>query len=115
MWTSVSKDGGLNWSPLVQSNVNAECPCLLMHSSGVLILGSRGYGTFINLSFDRGRTWSKMYRLSPASAMIGMAEMEDGRVFIIMHEGYRVPGNVRGRFFTVSELTAEARRLDSGR
>ncbi len=102
MWTSRSEDGGKTWRPLVQSNVSAECPCLLRHSSGALILGSRGYGTFIHLSFDQGKSWTTRFRISPASAMMGMVELPDGRVFIAMHEGYRVPGNIRGQFFRVT-------------
>jgi hypothetical protein len=41
-------------------------------------------------------------RISPASAMIGMTETTDGRVLIAMHEGYRVPGYIRGQFFRVT-------------
>ena len=102
MWTSTSEDDGRTWTPLVQSEISAECPFLLRHSSGALILGNRGFGTFLRLSFDRGRTWSQTYRISPASAMMAMVEMSDGRVLNVMHEGYRVPGNVRGQFFRVT-------------
>ncbi len=102
MWTSNSEDGGQTWTPLVQSNVSAECPYLLKHSSSVLILASRGYGTFLRVSFDQGRTWSRAYRISAASAMIGMAEMNDGRILVVMHEGYRVPGYIRAQFFRVT-------------
>jgi len=102
MWTSTSEDGGYTWTPLTQSDISAECPFLLRHSSGALILGSRGFGTFLRLSFDGGRTWSWTYRMSPASAMMAMVEMSDGRVLNVMHEGYRVPGNVRGQFFRVT-------------
>ena len=102
MWTSTSEDGGDTWTPLTQSDISAECPCLLRHSSGVLILGNRGFGTFIRMSFDGGRTWSPTDRMSPASAMMGMVEMADGRVLNVMHEGYRRPGNIRGQFFRVT-------------
>ncbi|MBI2190562.1 MAG: exo-alpha-sialidase [Planctomycetes bacterium] len=102
MWTSTSEDGGKTWSRLVQSSVSAECPSLLRHSSGALILASRGYGTFVRLSFDGGKSWTPECRISPASAMIGMTEMKDGRVLIAMHEGYRVPGYIRGQWFCVS-------------
>ncbi len=102
MWTSSSEDGGRTWARLSQSNVSAECPFLLRHSSGALILGSRGYGTFLRLSFDKGRSWTEPFRLSPASAMMAMVEMADGRVLNIMHEGYRVPGHIRGQFFRVT-------------
>ncbi|MEW6751248.1 MAG: sialidase family protein [Candidatus Latescibacterota bacterium] len=102
MWTSRSADGGHIWSRLAQSEISAECPCLLAHRSGTLILGSRGAGTFLRLSPDGGQTWGGLFRLSPASAMMGMAEMADGRVLVVMHEGYRVPGNVRGQYFRVT-------------
>jgi photosystem II stability/assembly factor-like uncharacterized protein len=102
LWTSSSEDGGRTWKPLVQTTESAECPMLLRHSSGALLLGSRGYGTFLSLSRDRGRTWSRRYRISPASAMMGMVEMGDGSVLIVMHEGYRIPGLVRAQLFRVT-------------
>jgi len=102
MWTSVSADGGLTWTKLSQSNISGECPYLLAHSSGALIMCNRGFGTFIKLSFDHGKSWTEEYRISPASAMVGMTEMPDKTVFIAMHEGYRVPGHIRGQFFRVT-------------
>jgi len=68
----------------------------------VLILFNRGCGSFLKLSFDQGKSWTREFRISPASAMIGMAEMKDGRVLIAMHEGYRVPGYIRAQFFQVT-------------
>jgi hypothetical protein len=102
MWTSRSQDGGKTWTPLVQSSISGECPYLLRHSSGALIMASRGSGVFIKLSFDGGESWPGEWRISPASAMVGMTELADGRVFIAMHEGYRVPGYVRGQTFRVT-------------
>jgi len=102
MWTSRSEDFGRTWTPLVQSNVSGECPYLVRHSSGTLIMASRGYGTFVKLSFDEGGTWTKEWRISPASAMLGMTELADGRIMIVMHEGYRTPGYIRGQFFRVT-------------
>jgi len=102
MWTSRSEDFGRTWTPLVQSNVSGECPYLLRHSSGALVMSSRGYGTFVKLSFDDGESWTKEWRISPASAMVGMTEVGDGRILIVMHEGYRSPGHIRGQFFRVT-------------
>ena len=102
MWTSRSEDSGRTWAPLVQSNVSGECPCLVRHSSGALIMSSRGAGTFVRLSFDDGESWTKEWRISPASAMVGMTEVDDGRMLIVMHEGYRVPGYIRGQLFRVT-------------
>jgi photosystem II stability/assembly factor-like uncharacterized protein len=102
LWTSTSEDGGGTWEPLAQTTVSAECPMLLRHSSGVLLLGSRGCGTFLNLSRDQGRTWSRRFRVSPASAMMGMVEMGDGSILIVMHEGYRIPGLVRAQLFRLT-------------
>ena len=86
----------------MQSDLSAECPWLLAHSSGTLLLCSRGAGTFLQTSRDGGRTWGETFRISPASAMIGMVEMEDGQVMVAMHEGYRIPGYIRGQFFRVT-------------
>ena len=102
MWTSCSEDFGRTWTPLVQSNVSGECPYLLRHNSGALIMASRGYGTFLKLSFDQGESWTTEWRISPASAMMGMTELGDGRVMIVMHEGYRVPGCIRAQCFRVT-------------
>jgi len=102
MWASTSEDGGQTWTPLVSSNVSAECPYLLRHRSGTLVMASRGCGTFVRLSFDGACSWTEEFRISPASAMVGMTEMADGRVLIIMHEGYRVPGYIRGQFFRIT-------------
>jgi len=102
MWTSRSEDTGRTWSKLVQSDLSAECPWILSHSSGALLLASRGHGTYLQSSIDGGQTWGDTYRLSPAAAMIGMVEMGDGRVMIVMHEGYRIPGYIRGQFFRVA-------------
>ena len=101
MWTSRSEDFGRSWTPLEASNVSGECPFLIRHSSGMLIMFNRGNGSFIKLSSDGGETWSKEYRLSPCSAMIGMTELDDGSVMIIMHEGFRTPGYVRGQVFRI--------------
>lgn len=103
MWTSSSTDGGETWQRLEQTEISAECPSLLAHSSGMLIMGSRGCGTFVQLSVDSGETWGDMVRISPASAMVGMVELADARVFIAMHEGYRNPGFIRGQFFRPEE------------
>jgi len=105
MWKSTSNDYGHTWTPLVQSEMrDVSCPFLMKLSEGPLILGSRGPGTFINISYDDGKTWSKPYRISPASAMMSMVEMPDGRVLILMHEGYRwFGGKIRGQFFRVTK------------
>ena len=102
MWKTSSSDYGKTWTPVVQSDVFGECPFLLRHSSGALILFSRGHGSFIKMSFDNGESWSQEFRISPASAMVGWAEMADGRVLIVMHEGYRVPGCIRGQYLRVT-------------
>ena len=102
MWKSTSADYGKTWTPVVQSDVFGECPFLLRHSSGALVLFSRGHGSFIKLSFDDGESWTEEFRVSPASAMVGMTETADGRVLIVMHEGYRVPGYIRGQYFRVT-------------
>ncbi len=56
----------------------------------------------IKLSFDGGRTWSGQHRISPAAAMVGMAELADGSIFIAMHEGYRVGQYIRAQRFRVT-------------
>ena len=59
MWMSRSRDKGLTWSRQVPSDCTGECPQLLRHSSGVLIMGSRGSGIFMKTSIDEGLSWSR--------------------------------------------------------
>jgi len=103
MWFSSSEDGGMTWTSLKQSDISGECIYMIRHSSGALVLFYRmTNGSSIRLSFDNGSTWTKDFRISPAAAMVGMDEMKDGRIVIIMHEGYRTPGKIRGQFFRVT-------------
>ena len=106
MWTSSSHDQGLTWSPLEQSGVAAECPCLLSHSSGTVLLGSRGSGVYINVTRDAGQTW-QVFRIAPASGMMGMVELSDGRILIVYHTGYRCPGRIRAQLLLVTPTGLE--------
>ncbi|MFH1007170.1 MAG: sialidase family protein [Candidatus Latescibacterota bacterium] len=101
-WRTTSADGGRTWTPLSRTDLSGYCSDLLRHSSGALILAHRAFGTFIVISFDDGATWTSPWRLSPVSAMMSMAEMDDGRIGIFFNEGYRVPGRIRAQFFRVT-------------
>ena len=101
MWTSFSTDSGLTWSSLEQSDVTGECPAVLGHSSGTIVMGNRGSGIFLKISRDGGSTW-QVYRVSPASGMMGMTELDDGRIFIVYHTGYRVPARIRAQFVRIT-------------
>ena len=107
MWTSYSADRGLTWTPLTQSGVSAECPFVLGHSSGTILLGSRSCGIFLNVSPDGGKSW-EVFRVSPCSGMMGMTELSDGRVLIVYHTGFRVPGRIRAQFLRVTPTGLEA-------
>ena len=106
MWMSRSDDRGQTWTSLVQSDVTGECPYLLRHSNGILIMylrirGSDG-GIFVRLSHDDGKTWSKTYRLTATwGNMIDMTEMEDGSIFLVGDEGWGIPSYARGIFFRI--------------
>ena len=101
MWMSRSRDKGLTWSRQVPSDCTGECPQLLRHSSGVLIMGSRGSGIFMKTSIDEGLSWSRETRISLCSGMMGMTEMKDGRVLVVFHEAYRTPTRIRGHTMKV--------------
>jgi hypothetical protein len=103
MWMSTSEDKGLTWSRQVASNCTGECPYLLRHSSGALIMGSRGHGIFMKTSPDEGCTWSRETRISLCSGMMGMTETDDGRVLVVFHEAYRTPTRIRGHFMQVEK------------
>ena len=72
MWMSRSRDKGVTWSRQVPSDCTGECPQLLRHSSGILIMGSRGAGIFMKTSIDEGLSWSRETRISLCSGMMGM-------------------------------------------
>src|SRR5262249_11478033 len=101
MWMSISKDKGLTWSKQVPSDCTGECPYLLRHRSGVLLMGSRGAGIFMKTSVNEGRTWSRETRISLCSGMMGMVELNDGRVLVVFHEAYRTPTRIRAQFLRV--------------
>ena len=102
MWMSRSGDKGLTWSRQAPSDCTGECPQLLRHSSGVLIMGSRGAGIFMKTSVDEGRSWSRETRVSLCSGMMGLTEMKDGRVLVVFHEAYRTPTRIRGHYMRVN-------------
>ena len=83
MWMSKSGDKGISWSKHVPSDCTGECPQLLRHSSGVMIMGSRGTGIFMKTSIDEGQSWSRETRVSLCSGMMGLTEMKDGRVLVV--------------------------------
>ncbi len=104
MWTGTSDDGGQTWTKLAPSGLIGYSPILLAHSSGAIVMATRDGGRdSINLSFDRGRSWSRRYRLSPAGGMLNMVELSDGTVLIVMAEGYRAGQSVRAQRFRVTE------------
>ena len=101
MWMSVSEDKGLTWSKQTPSKCTGECPYLLRHSSGVLVMGNRGSGIYMKTSTDDGRTWSRETRISLCSGMMGMVETGDGRLLVVFHEAYRTPTRIRGQYMHV--------------
>ena len=101
MWMSKSGDKGISWSKHVPSDCTGECPQLLRHSSGVMIMGSRGTGIFMKTSIDEGQSWSRETRVSLCSGMMGLTEMKDGRVLVVFHEAYRTPTRIRGHYMRV--------------
>ncbi len=101
MWVSQSRDKGITWSKQAPSDCTGECPQLLRHSSGVLIMGSRGSGIFMKTSIDEGQSWSRETRISLCSGMMGLTEMQDGRVLVVFHEAYRTPTRIRGHYMRV--------------
>jgi hypothetical protein len=103
MWMSFSDDSGRTWSPVAQSDVRASSPYFVKHSSGAIVMYSRGQEALIRISYDNGRSWTKQFRISPCASMIGMTEMSDGSVMAVLNEGYRVPGYIRGHMFRITE------------
>ena len=86
----------------------AECPSVLGHSDGTIILGNRGAGIFLNISRDGAKTWD-VVRVSPASGMMGMTELPDGRILLVYHTGYRVPGRIRAQLLRVTSIYMDSK------
>lgn len=99
MWSATSEDGGLHWSAVRQSNVAGECPVLLSHSSGALVLATRGTGVFISL--DGGNTWTKPC-YTGIGGMQAMVELSDGRILIAGHFGWANPTYITADIFRIS-------------
>ena len=95
---AVSEDNGATWSAREWIDLPADCPCVLRHSGGTIILARRSFGVFAHLSSDEGRTWSDPYRITPASGIPALLELRDGRILAVYHEGYKVPGHIRGQY-----------------
>ncbi len=103
MWTSRSEDYGQNWTPVTQSGMGGSSTWLIKHSSGVLVMFIRDYGAHLRLSYDQGQTWTTPIFISPCCPMVGMCELNDGSILIVMFEGHRIPGYIRGLKFTIEE------------
>ena len=102
MWSSTSTDGGLTWSDLVQSSVSGECPNLISHSSGAIVMTSRGnIGNSVIISFNGGKNWTRMRRVTPCG-MATMAELSDGRILIAGHTGWNNPTWIQADTFRVT-------------
>ena len=103
MWTSSSRDGGRTWSPIEESSVQGECPFLLTHSSGAIVITSRDIsGNSVKISVDHGRTWSRPVRV-PAPNMASMVELKDGRVMIAGSSGWTNPTIIYADTFRVTD------------
>lgn len=63
----------------------------------------RDYGAHLRLSYDQGQTWTTPIFISPCCPMVGMCELNDGSILIVMFEGHRIPGYIRGLKFTIEE------------
>ena len=102
MWTATSEDGGLTWSPLEESSIPGECPYLITHSTGAIVMTSRAPGgNAVRISFDGGATWTRPCRV-PVSGMASMVELADGRVLIAGHTGWANPTWIHCDTFRVS-------------
>ena len=102
MWENESHDNGLTWTKQVRS----VCPrvdhhYIIRHSSGVLLMASRGQGVLINTSPDEGKTWSRETRVGVCSGNAVMTELRDGRVLVVSHEAYRRPTRLRAHYMQV--------------
>jgi len=102
MWTATSTDGGQTWSDLKESSVSGECPDLLNHSSGAIVMISRDtFGNSVRITFDGGKSWTRKRRV-PASGMATMVELTDGRVLIAGHTGWSNPTWIHADNFRVT-------------
>ena len=102
MWTATSRDGGRTWSDLEESGEPGDSPCMLAHSSGLLVMTSRDtVGTRVAVTADQGRTWSRPVRVPPSN-MTSMVELRDGRVYLAGQTGWTCPTWIHADTFRVT-------------
>ena len=96
---SISKDSGKNWTSAKDIGFYVPCPYLMMTSKGILLLAQRNR-VAVRYSLDNAATWSEhVYVDSYSGAYPSMAELPDGRIFIVYYgetDAYPKPGYKKG-------------------
>ncbi|NLE12591.1 MAG: exo-alpha-sialidase [Clostridiales bacterium] len=99
IFKTISKDGGLTWSPMEQLDVCGSPPHLLRHSSGAIIcaFGRRipPFGERALVSYDEGKTWEEyILRTDGPDGDLGYpasVELDDGSILTVFYQKY-APG-----------------------
>jgi hypothetical protein len=98
MWTSLSNDRGRTWTPPEPTGYTGTYPVVLNHSSGAVLMGS---ARELRVSVDGGKTWSPTHDIG-VTGMMGVAELPDGRILMVYHTGYFVPGRIRAQLLRIT-------------
>jgi sialidase-1 len=82
-----SKDRGKSWGAVRSFGFKGQCPYLLRHSSGALLLAHRVPATSLHWTTDNGKTWRGPLEIDSVNgAYPSMTELPDGRVFCVYYE-----------------------------
>jgi len=81
MWKARSQDKGRTWLPLERTNITLDCPQFRRHSSGLLVLQTRGGA--VQISEDDGESWGPVWNIGHAVHMGCLLETADGALLVV--------------------------------
>ena len=76
LWRARSTDKGRTWLPIEKTQLTLDCPLMLHHSSGLIVLQTRGGA--LQISADDGVTWGPVWNVGHCVHMGCMLEAADG-------------------------------------
>ncbi len=87
MHYSLSRDGGLTWSPVKDMGFLGHCPHLTRLSSGEILLTHRLPNTALHVSRDDGKTWEGPILIDGViGAYASTVELKDKSVLVVYYE-----------------------------
>ena len=103
MWKSRSSDKGRTWGALEETPITLDCPQLLRHSGGLLVLQSRS--GMVLISADDGETWGPVWNIGHCVHMGCLLETADGALLV---------AHLDAGFASITKVRATRMRIASG-